>query len=78
MKGDKRGMDEMRLESKFTTMIASKFVKKMVRDKLGYDVDVRLNRLRTTVMEDKMHVELNVDLELTKEELDRLLKSIGL
>lgn len=29
-------------------------------------------------MEDKMHVELNVDLELTKEELDRLLKSIGL
>ncbi len=71
-------MDEMRLESKFTTMIASKFVKKMVRDKLSYDVDVRLNRLRTTVMEDKMHVELNVDLELTKEELDRLLKSIGL
>ena len=50
----------------------------MVRDKLGYDVDIRLNRLRTTVMEDKMHVELNVDLELTKEELDRLLKSIGL
>ena len=45
---------------------------------MGYDVDVRLNRLRTTVMEDKMHVELNVDLELTKEELDRLLKSIGL
>ena len=50
----------------------------MVRDKLDYDVDIRLNRLRTTVMEDKMHVELNVDLELTKEELDRLLKSIGL
>lgn len=71
-------MDEMRLESKFTTMIASQFAKKMVRDKLGYDVDIRLNRLRTTVMEDKMHVELNVDLELTKEELDRLLKSIGL
>ena len=71
-------MDVMRLESKFTTMIASKFVKKMVREMLVYDVDIMLNRLRTTVMEDKMHVELNVDLELTKEELDRLLKSIGL
>lgn len=70
-------MDEMRLESKFTTMIASKFAEKMVRDKLGYDVDIRLNRLRTTVMEDKMHMELNVDLELTKEELNRLLKTIG-
>ena len=71
-------MDEMRLESKFTTVIASKLAAKLVRDKLGYDVDIRLNRLRTTVLEDKMHVELNVDLELTKEELDKLLKSVGL
>lgn len=59
-------------------MIASKLAEKLVRDKLGYDVDIRLNRLRTTVLEDKMHVELNVDLELTKEELDKLLKSVGL
>ena len=71
-------MDEMILESKFTTVIASKLAEKLVRDKLGYDVDIRLNRLRTTVLEDKMHVELNVDLELTKEELDKLLKSVGL
>ena len=71
-------MDEMRLESKFTTGLVSKIARTVVRKKLGYDMDIRLNRLRTTVMEDKMHVELNVDLELTKEELDRLLKSIGL
>jgi hypothetical protein len=71
-------MDEMRIESKFTTMIASKLAEKVVRDKLGYDVDIRLNRLRTTVMEEKMHVELNLDLELTKEELNKLLKSIGI
>lgn len=71
-------MDEMRIESKFTTMIASKLAEKVVRDKLGYDVNIRLNRLRTTVMEEKMHVELNLDLELTKEELNKLLKSIGI
>lgn len=71
-------MDEMRIESKFTTMIASKLAEKVVRGKLGYDVDIRLNRLRTTVMEEKMHVELNLDLELTKEELNKLLKSIGI
>lgn len=68
----------MRIESKFTTMIASKLAEKLVRDKLGYNVDIRLNRLRTTVMEEKMHVELNLDLELTKEELNKLLKSIGI
>lgn len=71
-------MDEMRIESKFTSMIASKFAEKLVRDKLGCDVDIRLNRLRTTMMDDKMHVELNVDLELTKEELTKILKNIGL
>ncbi len=72
-------MDEMRIESKFMTAIVSRFVKKMVRDKLGYDVGVHLNGLRTTVLEnDKTHLHLDVDLELTKEELNKLLKNIGL
>jgi len=71
-------MDEMRLESKFTTVLASKIAERIVRSKLGYDVDIQLNKLRTTMMEDKMHIELNVDLELTKDELDKLLKSVGL
>lgn len=71
-------MDEMRLESKFTTGLVSKIARKTVRTKLGYDVDIQLNKLRTTVIDDKTHVHLDVDLELTKEELDKLLKSIGL
>lgn len=71
-------MDEMRIESKFTTGLVSKIAKKVVRNKFGYDVDIWLNGLRTTVIEDKTHVHLDVDLELTKEELDKLLKSVGL
>ena len=71
-------MDEMRLESKFTTGLVSKIARKAVSTKLGYDVDIQLNKLRTTVIDDKTHVHLDVDLELTKEELDKLLKSIGL
>lgn len=71
-------MDEMRLESKFTTGLVSKIARTVVRKKLGYDMDIRLNRLRTTVVDEKTHAHLDVDLELTKEELDKLLKSIGL
>ena len=71
-------MDEMRLESKFTTGLVSKIARTVVRKKLGYDMDIRLNRLRTTVVDEKTHVHLDVDLELTKEELDKLLKSVGL
>ena len=72
-----RSMDEMKIESKFITGIVSKIAKKVVRDILGYNIDIQLNGLRTTVIDDKTHVHLDVDLELTKEELNKLLKSIG-
>ena len=68
----------MKIESKFMTGIVSKIATKAVRSKLGYNVNVQLNGFRTTVLDDKTHVHLDVDLELTKEELDKLLKSIGL
>lgn len=67
----------MKIESKFITGIVSKIAKKVVRDKLGYNIEIQLNGLRTTVIDDKTHVHLDVDLELTKEELNKLLKSIG-
>lgn len=67
----------MKIESKFITGIVSKIAKKVVRDKLDYNIDIQLNGLRTTVIDDKTHVHLDVDLELTKEELNKLLKSIG-
>lgn len=71
-------MDEMKIESKFTTAIVSKLVKKGVKKKFGYDIDVRLNNFRTTVLDEKTHVHLDVDLELSKEDLNKLLDSIGL
>ena len=46
-------MDEMRLESKFTTGLVSKIARTVVRKKLGYDMDIRLNRLRTTVVDER-------------------------
>ena len=68
----------MKIESKWARGIASMLIKKALRNKLKYDVDVQLNHFRTTVLEDRAHVHLDVDLELSKEELDKLIKSIGL
>lgn len=48
----------MKIESKFITGIVSKIAKKVVRDKLGYNIDIQLNGLRTTVIDDKTHVHL--------------------
>lgn len=71
-------MDEMKIESKFMRGIASRVIKKALRKQLGYEVDVQLNGFRTTVLDDKTHVHLDVDLELSRDEFDKLMKSIGL
>lgn len=68
----------MKIESKWMTGLASKFIKKALYNKLGCNMDVQLNGFRTTVLDDKTHVHLDVDLELTKDELNKLMKSIGL
>ena len=68
----------MKLESKWIRGIVSKLIKKILRDKSGCNVDVQLNNFRTTVIDEKTHVHLDIELDLSKDELDKLLKSIGL
>lgn len=71
-------MDEVKIESKIMRRIASRFVKNALRKKLGYEVDFRLNSFRTTVLDDKTHAHLDIDLELSSEDFDKLMESIGL
>jgi hypothetical protein len=70
-------MDEMKIESKFTTGLVSRIARKVVRDKFGRDIYIQLNNLHTTVIDDKTHVHLDLDVELAQDELNKLLKSIG-
>ena len=58
-------MDEMKIVSKFTK-------------KLGYNIDIQVNEIKTTITDGKTHVHLDVDAELEKEELMNILKKIGL
>ena len=71
-------MDEMKIGSKFTTGIISKLVSMVIRKKFGYDVQLKLNEVNATVIDGKTHVHLDVDAELSKEELNKILASIGL
>ena len=71
-------MDEMKIVSKFTTNMISKLVKMVLRKRLGYDFDIQLNEIKTTITDGKTHVHLDVDAELEKEELVKILKKIGL
>lgn len=71
-------MDEMKIGSKFTTGIISKLVSMVIRKKLGYEVELKLNEVNATVIDGKTHVHLDVDAELDKDELMKILTSIGL
>lgn len=71
-------MDEMRIVSKFTRGIISKALKMVIRKKSGYNVDIQVNEITTTINDGKTHLHVDVDAELEKDELIKILKSIGL
>ena len=71
-------MDEMKIGSKFTTNIISKLVVMVIRKKFGYDIELKLNSINATVIDGITHVHLDVDAELEKDELTKILKNIGL
>lgn len=71
-------MDEMKIVSKFTTGVISKLLKFTLRKKLGYDIDIRLNEVTAKVDNGKTHIHLDVDAELEKDELTKILKNVGL
>ena len=64
-------MDEMKIGSKFTTSIISKLASLAIRKKFG-------NEVKATVVDGKTHVHLDIDADLEKDELTKILKSIGL
>ena len=71
-------MDEMKISSKFTRMLLSKLAKGVLHKKLGYSVDIQLNELNASISDEKAHVYVSIDADMSKEELMKILKKIGL
>lgn len=71
-------MDEMRIGSKFITGIISKLLVTVVKQKLGYNIDLKLNAVNVTVGDGKAHVHLDIDAEVSNEEIMRILSGVGL
>lgn len=71
-------MDEMKIVSKFTRGMISKLLKIVIHKKSGYNVDIQLNEVIATVTDGKTHLHLDIDADLDKDELMKILKGIGL
>lgn len=70
-------MDEMNIISKFTTTLVSKAAKVIIKKKLGVDMDIWLKEMKVTVNDGTTHAHLDIDVELSKEELKKILKGSG-
>lgn len=68
----------MKIVSKFTRGIISKLLMMVIRKKSGYNVDIQLNEIIATVTDGKTHFHLDIDADLNKDELMKILKSIGM
>ena len=71
-------MDEMKIGSKMMKNVVAKLMTRGIKNKSGYDIRISLNDLNATVIDGTAHVHLNIDAELSKDELERLIKAIGL
>lgn len=69
-------MDELKIVSMFTKGLLSKLLRRIIQKNTGYDVGVRLNDISITVDDGKTHAHLDIDAELEKGELIKLVKSM--
>ena len=71
-------MDELSIVSNFTKGIVSKLLQKIIKKKLDCEMKLDLNDLQVTIVEGKTRIHLDVTVDLSKEELLKLLKKAGI
>lgn len=72
--------DELKigLSTKLMRGIVSKLISKLIQKKLGYKIDIQLNGVQVEMNDDKVHLHLNVDADLDKNDFVEIIKNIGL
>ena len=73
-------MDEMKikLSTKIMRGIVARLLSKLIRDKLGPDIDIGLGELEIKTVDNNICIHANVDAVLTKDEFINILKKINL
>lgn len=73
-------MDELKLilSTKFMKGIVTKIIAKAIKKKLGYDIDIQINKIAIEAIDGKIHLHADVDAEVDKAEFVEIVKSVGL
>ncbi len=68
--------DEITIQTEYMKGIVSKAITKALKKKLERDINVQLNELAVTDIDEKLRVHLSVDAEIGRSELESLLKDL--
>lgn len=72
-------MDEMRITSKFMTGVISGILKRQVKKRTGYNVDIRLHDVHVNFGDDgKAHLKIDLEATMDGAELLSILKKFDL
>lgn len=73
-------MDEMkiRLSTRFMRSIVSKIIKRSISKKLGYDIDILINEIEIENIDEKIHLHIDVDSEISNRDFAKFLNDVGL
>ena len=70
-------MDEMRVSTGFMQKIIANAITKAIKNKTGYTPDLKFNDpIRVVFDDEKVKLHVNLDAELTKDELSILMASL--
>lgn len=67
-------MDELNIVTGFTRTLISKALRRFLQKKTGSDIDVRFNTIKVNIVNDKACFHIDIEGELNKSELMKLLK----
>ena len=70
-------MDELKIaiNSAFMKRIIKTVLSKVIKKKLGYEIDIQINEIKADVTGGVVKLHLDMDGQMTTEELSKLLKS---
>lgn len=67
-------MDEMKIKSSWARAFVADLIRKFLRNKFECDIGIQLNDLELAVIDGKLKVHVDTDIQIGKEELPKLLK----
>lgn len=71
-------MDELKIVSQFTKSIISKIIRSFVAKKIGGDITISIQDINVSIDDNKAKIHIDVDAEIDKNELKKIIKNIGL